>query len=380
MAKFVYVKRSKEDIATRAAQKSYDKDELLQDVVKTWKPKDGDNLVRILPPSWEGARNYGVDVFVHYNIGAERNSYICPKAAGRGPCPFCEAQMEAMNNGDVVLSKSLKANKRVLVYMLDQNDPKSGVHAWLMAWTLDKELATQSIDKDTGDVLNIDDPDNGFNVTINRTGTGPTTKYVPVVSRRSSRIAITPEIETLLMEHPLPSLLNIFEYDYLAKKLMSHSISENDGGEGKKQDFDKSSLTWDSVHKLRGDRLDRLVADAKLPIKPELYNSDADLADAICDALRITPTSNKSSPPAPSKPTERQAAPWVEDEEYEQSTRRTASSASVADDGYEDPSEGTSTDDQDDESTEDSSSSGRPSAVDEMRKRLANLRNRGATK
>jgi hypothetical protein len=73
---FVYRKRSGEDVKQRANMRGGNFDSFIKPQYKLYKVKDGKNLIRILPPTWEGAKHYGFDLFVNYNIGADNQSYL----------------------------------------------------------------------------------------------------------------------------------------------------------------------------------------------------------------------------------------------------------------------------------------------------------------
>ena len=64
---FQYQKRSKDDIKERANMRGSNFDRIFKPKYKQWKPKDGKNRIRILPPTWDKARHYGLDIFINYS-------------------------------------------------------------------------------------------------------------------------------------------------------------------------------------------------------------------------------------------------------------------------------------------------------------------------
>ncbi len=74
---FQYRKRSADEVEKRANQQGGDFLSLFKSEYKQYKVKKGDNFIRILPPTWEDAEHYGLDVHVHYSVGPQRETVIC---------------------------------------------------------------------------------------------------------------------------------------------------------------------------------------------------------------------------------------------------------------------------------------------------------------
>ena len=74
---FEYKKRSQEALDKRATQQGGDFQGFLLDDFRTYAVKKGDNWIRFLPPTFDGATHYGMDVWVHYGIGPDNASAIC---------------------------------------------------------------------------------------------------------------------------------------------------------------------------------------------------------------------------------------------------------------------------------------------------------------
>jgi hypothetical protein len=202
---FQYRARSADQWSKRASQQGGDFVSFVSSDFKMFAPAKGDNYVRILPPSWDNADHYGLDVYVHYNIG-DRGSALCLQKMFGKPCPMCQEQMRAQRANDEELAKELKAGKRVLVWVLNRKAEQDGPMVWAMPWTLDRDIAKCGRDPDTGEVLNIDDPENGYDISFERTGEGITTKYSGIrPSRRTS--SVSQEFIDWIEEFPLPTVL-----------------------------------------------------------------------------------------------------------------------------------------------------------------------------
>jgi len=88
-----------------------------------FQPKKGKSKFDILPytvsikdhPDMEkGDLWYNKTVYVHYNIGAEGNAYVCPLKTAKKPCPICEYRNKLMRDDDVDedVIKDLKPKQR----------------------------------------------------------------------------------------------------------------------------------------------------------------------------------------------------------------------------------------------------------------------------
>src|SRR5574338_1231875 len=98
--KFDYKKRSFDDANDRAQMGSGAYDKFTIDGIKMWKPKNGNNLIRILPPTWDEPRHYGYDVFMHNGIGPDKSAYLCLDKMQVDKCPICEARAEARDEDE----------------------------------------------------------------------------------------------------------------------------------------------------------------------------------------------------------------------------------------------------------------------------------------
>ena len=88
MSKFKYNARTVEDVQRKAKQSSGRYDSFLTDEVSWFKPKSGENVIRLLP--WLNAadkdfkaldkkwgNHWGIDIIVHNNVGPDNGAYLC---------------------------------------------------------------------------------------------------------------------------------------------------------------------------------------------------------------------------------------------------------------------------------------------------------------
>ena len=219
--RFQYQQRGREDWKSRATQKTGLFDPIFFDEFAAFLPKEGNHTIRFLPPTWKEPKHYGLDIFVHYGIGPDNQSYLCAKAMGKGDCPICEERKLAERANDAEYMKELGATKRCLVWIINRAEEADGPVLWSVPVTLDKEICRLAEDRHTGRYLNLDDPEEGYDVDFTREGSGRKTKYVAVqVARRDSPLCR--DVESMeewlayVEKHPLPTVLQFFEPDYIA--------------------------------------------------------------------------------------------------------------------------------------------------------------------
>lgn len=231
---FSYKKRDKETLKERANMKGGNYDTYIKPKFKQWKPKDGKNTIRILPPTWDGAKHYGLDIFVNFNIGPDNQSYLSLSKHDRGPDPLAEARREAQSEGDKEFAKKLNPSQRILYWIIDRNDEDEGPLLWAAPFTFDKSLSNLCIDEDTKDVIFIDDPADGCDVRFYKEGTGLTTKYDPSKMKvlKPSVLAEDESIEQdwldFIQENQLPDVLNFYDYDHIKASFGGQAGREDD--------------------------------------------------------------------------------------------------------------------------------------------------------
>lgn len=214
MAGFKYKQRDVSALEKRQNQQGSEFQGFIKDEFKTYSVAKGDNFLRILPPTWEDAEHYGLDIYVHYGIGPERATALCLAKMKGERCPICEASVRLEKSGDDEGAKEIKAGKRVLVWMADRKDEAKGPMIWSMPWTLDRDFAKLARDPRSGEVFYIDDPENGYDISFEKTGEKQQTKYVGMqLARRPS--SVDQDFVDYIVLNPLPTTLMWRTYDEL---------------------------------------------------------------------------------------------------------------------------------------------------------------------
>jgi hypothetical protein len=188
------------------------------------KPKNGDNFIRIMPPTWENAKHYALEVKIHRNIGVDNASYLCLRENEFSPekdCPICEERNELARRK--VAQKDiddLRANTNMLVYLIDRHNESQGPQLWGMSHRSDAEILSQSLEKRQAVYLPIAHPIDGYDVEFTREGEGLMTRYRGFkVSRASS--PITDDADKMdewlhyIEDNTIPELCQFFYYDHI---------------------------------------------------------------------------------------------------------------------------------------------------------------------
>lgn len=331
---FVYQPRDTEKIQQRATRRISGGESYFSEHVKFFTPREGDHEIRILPPTWPDAEHFGIDVWLHYGIGPDGGSYLCPQKMNGEPCPMCEERARAQKEGEDDLANALASRPRVAFYLIDRRDARSGPKVWSSPPRTEKEICAQAHDKKTRSFVNLDDPsEDGYDVSFTVEGTGMHTRYTSIkVDRSPSPLSDDSDLADQWLEqineHPLSDCLVFFDYDHLKNVLEGGVRVDPKGdkkeerdtkprGKGKEEDaapprrgkpsfkddadpdpddqakaeeeFDLENLTWAAVHELDEDDTERLVAQAELDEKDfEDCDDLEEVHDIICQRLGVS--------------------------------------------------------------------------------------------
>lgn len=215
--------------------------------MKYWKPADGENRVRIMPPWTSEGPNADVfwrEVHQHWNVNEGEGPILCPKKTpdlGEADCPICEfvdtlrakkTDVEAQQ-----LAKDLRAKVAYLMSIVDLKDPVYTAKD-LADWKKDRPdneppfavgdpkvqlyAAGSSIYEQIANIvlanqLDITDREAGHNIIITK---------VPNKDKLKTRYTISPDLKKTKAPIPpdyklpnLDKLGKVLSYDELNKKL-----------------------------------------------------------------------------------------------------------------------------------------------------------------
>lgn len=212
-----------------AARTNSKYDSIFRNGVNTLKMKVGVNNLRIVRGT--DADYWGETIWVHSYVGVKESSYICPKRMGKSKkCPICDAADDASASGDKEEATSLVAKERVICYIVNRDDEKSGIQVWDMSWSQGREI--DAVCDTRRGILNISDHNAGFDISIQRTAMGKATRYVGLqVDRESSPLSEDARQQDAWIDEidaaPLLDLLKYYPEQYLSD-ILTGKVEEKD--------------------------------------------------------------------------------------------------------------------------------------------------------
>lgn len=223
-----YKRRSAAQIEKRANKSNSEFAGIFKDDVTVYKVKK-ENWVRIMPPSWDDAEHYGLEIHQHFSVGPERGSVLCLAKMKGKRCAVCDGRAKLLSAGDTDEANEIKPSRRVVCYLVDMNEPEKGVQAYSMPPSLDTQILKVSKDKATGEIFYVDDPIEGYDVFFDKDGEKLQTKYTGVQLARSPTKVAKKHIR-FIEENPLPGVL-LWRTNAEVEELFKGSTSDDDDDE-----------------------------------------------------------------------------------------------------------------------------------------------------
>lgn len=226
MAGFKYRRTSSEEMERKANQSTGNFEGFLKDEYQKYTAKKGDNAIRILPRHEdEEARSYSEEVWVHYNVGPDRASVLCPQKMAGAPCPVCEERVRAERRGDEEASKEMRPGRRIIFWILDRKDEARGVQVYDCPPTIDQGISKAAKDRETGKYQILEDPYEGYDIYFDRDGDGINTKYTGFQTGRRPT-SVDEKYLDYITKNPLLDTLRIRTYDEI-KALFEGGIASS---------------------------------------------------------------------------------------------------------------------------------------------------------
>lgn len=325
---FVYHERSVDSVKARAERQGGGFETPYKNV-DLFRPKAGDNRIRILPPTWEPHDHYALQVWVHAYMGQDSSTYLCPYKMLKKKCPICEAQKEAQAAGEADEAKAFAPKEQFVCWVVNRDeDEDAPPQLYAMSWTMDRDIAALCHDKRKGKILMIDHPDKGFDLSFKRQGQGFKTRYFGMaIDRESSPISDDPdkqeEVLAFIQENTIPNLLAYRDYNYLAAVIQGgaeESDPELDETEGEEVDgeevADDTSEEYD----------EEAAAEAEAESENEAEEARQSMARDRARPKPTRPAARRAPPPEeeveedPPFETDGDAEDEVTEEEYDPET------------------------------------------------------------
>ena len=183
------------------------------------KLKEGKNVVRFLPPP-VGQNKLFLTVYQHYfksPIGDSTLSFTCPRMMEKAPCPLCQKSMQmakSRSKADKDAAREFLPRRRIMANVIDRQDPDAGPKIMGFGKTIQESLVAVREDVDAGG--DFCHPDSGFDIIIERRGTGLNTKYNVIPARQDSPLG---NMEWIAMQHDLTQFSECKPYEELVGDL-----------------------------------------------------------------------------------------------------------------------------------------------------------------
>jgi hypothetical protein len=213
--------------------------------VQLFKPKTGTMLLDILPYAagkgnpWAepGNLHWERTFYVHRGIGANSDSFLCPRMTRKEKCPVCEHRLTLIKEGDEdneELIKDLSPKQRQLFNVINLKDPDKGVQIWdisyhLFGKILDARLRNSDEEDGWEKFFFLED---GLTLKIGfaeKTFGGATFHEVETIDFKSRKEDYDDEI--LEQVHNLDKMLIVPDYSDLKKTFLETREEEEDEDE-----------------------------------------------------------------------------------------------------------------------------------------------------
>lgn len=359
--KFVYQERPPEATAAQANQSTGGFDKIVRSDVVEYQVHDN-NGIRFCPPTWENPKHWALELHVHYNIGPDGNTYLCPALmkdvfariglelpdhVKDGRCAACDERLQAVEASEEDYVKALKPSKRYGAWVVDRKEEDKFVLFWSYAASIDKDINGRLQGK-RGGVLKIDHPEEGYDVLFKREGEKKKSKYVGIdIERDSGPIfsdaAKQEKVIDYILDNPIPAVLNFYPYDYIAKQLTGGAPHNDDAGGGEQREQQQTqepastrprvgaaaspaattsgrprvgqpasapaeesgpviadAPSWDEAHEMPIDDLYGFADEAKIVFPEDReFKSETEVRDFVCEQAGIKPPAKAEPEPPP---------------------------------------------------------------------------------
>lgn len=165
-----------------------------------WSPKQGRNIIRIMPPVRE-MEYYFQEVGKHSMSPDGKKRVYCPSftSGGQLPCPVCEIIKDLRDAGDKAsaeMAKSLGNRRMFWMNVIDRENPAAGPLIYTPGVMVFGDVTAYILDPDYGDIYDVED---GIDMVITREGSGINTEYNVKARKNASPLSEDPdEIEKWL--------------------------------------------------------------------------------------------------------------------------------------------------------------------------------------
>lgn len=213
-----------------------------------FKLKVGKNVVRFLPPKL-GMRSPFRVVWTHYIRKPDQKdpvSFACPSKEANRRCPVCEKAdglKRSGNEADYKRAFELFPKRRVYAHVIDRENPEKGVQVLGFGKTIHEALVKIRKDPDAGG--DFTDPEAGFDIIIEREGTGAKdTNYQVMAARKQSKLG---DLSLIEQQGDLDRFGKVLEQDELMAKLRGEGGGEREPAPKRERTIETTAKTRRAV-------------------------------------------------------------------------------------------------------------------------------------
>lgn len=137
--------------------------------IKWFNPKDGLNIIRILPGK-HGGNSFYAEAKVHWiKVNGKNRKIVCRETAGHDDCPICKISRKLYEEGERDKAREYRASTRYYFNVIDRNKPDEGPMVYNCGVTVFNQVLSIILDPDYGDIT---DPEKGFDLKLTKTRKG----------------------------------------------------------------------------------------------------------------------------------------------------------------------------------------------------------------
>ncbi len=309
--KFVNRPPNPDTVKRRAENRGGRFDSIFKDGFDAFRPKDGENAIRFLPPTWEGdeGMDYAYEIWVHAFVGPDDSTYLCPWKMNNKPCPLCDAARDSKKAGEEDEYKKLEVKQQFVAWVIDRNGDEDTPLLYQMSRNIDKDISGIRENKRGGGYLWVSHTEEGYDLYFKRTGAGLKTRYSawsfdrdpsPISDDRKTQEGVLEYIQ----DHPIPDVLKFYDADHL-EKIASGTVVEKDedDNDGERDDRDERDDKDDRSERGRRER-DRDDDDRSSRRRSEREDNEEQEARSERGGRSSRSVPRERVKPAPEEPSE----------------------------------------------------------------------------
>jgi len=209
----------------------------------SWKPEEGDNLIRIVPYMHNKDKKFPfIETYIHYNLG--KRQYLSPHTFGDSDpvIEFCNKLKESGDKDNYKFAGKLFPKFRVYAPVLVRGNEDEGVKFWGFSRAVYQELLSTIADPDYGDITSLG---TGRDVVVTKTLPDEQNKYGTITTRVKPNQTVALSDKVMLKEIMLKqedffsAVYEKVSYDTLKEALENYLNPEEKADDSSSFDVDK---------------------------------------------------------------------------------------------------------------------------------------------